>query len=86
MMEIMLLALVSAAIYALAGYLKSVEEEPDILKAISTMIVGAVVGLVMAASGIDVTQVGVLEQLGMYAGFVCIIENVLKAIWRRYLK
>ena len=81
----MILALVSAAIYALVGYLKSVEEKPDMLKAVSTMIVGAVVGLVMAASGIDVTSINVMEQMAMYAGFVCIIENGIKAIYRRYL-
>ena len=60
MIEIMILSLVSAALYALVGYLKTVDEEIDVVKAVSTMVIGAVVGLVMMASGIDVTQIGVI--------------------------
>ena len=84
MIEPILIAVVSAALYALVGYAKSVGEEPDLAKAGATMILGAVIGVLMAASGIDVTQINVTEQMVIYVGLVAVIENAIKAIVRRY--
>lgn len=83
MIETILIAVVSAALYALIGYAKSVNEEPDLTKAGATMILGGVIGVLMVASGIDVTQIGVMEQTTIYIGLVAVIENVLKALVRR---
>jgi len=84
MIETVLIAVFSAALYALLGYLKSVEEEPDITKAGATMILGALIGVLLATSGIDVTQINVMEQMTIYIGLVAVIENVLKALVRRF--
>ena len=84
MIEPILFAVVSAALYALIGYAKSVGEEVDLAKAGATMILGGVIGALMVASGIDVTQIGVMEQMTIYIGLVAIIENVLKALVRGF--
>lgn len=83
MIETILIAVASATLYALIGYAKSVGEEPDLTKAGATMILGGVIGVLMVASGIDVTQIGVMEQVTVYVGLVAVIENVLKALVRR---
>ena len=78
-------AILAAIIFAASGYLKSVgTEDFDTPKFAATVLVGAVVGAIMYASGLPVTEAGVLEQLAAYAGIVVVVENILKAILRRF--
>jgi len=79
-----LIAIVAAAIFASAGYLKSSGTENfDATKFSATVLVGAIVGAVMYFGGVPVTEAGVAEQLAAYAGIVAVVENVLKAFLRR---
>ena len=78
-------AILAAIIFAASGYLKSVgTEDFDAPKFAATDLVGAIVGAIMYASGSPVTEANVLEQLAAYAGIVVIVENILKAILRRF--
>ena len=80
-----LIAVVAAAIFAASGYLKSVGTENfEPAKFAATVLVGIVVGAVMYASGSPVTEANVATQIGIYAGVVAVVENVLKAILRRF--
>ena len=79
-----LIAVLAAAIFASAGYLKSSGTENfDATKFSATVLVGAIVGAVMYFGGVPVTEAGVAEQLAAYAGIVAVVENVLKAFLRR---
>ena len=78
-------AILAAIIFAASGYLKSVGTENfEPTKFTATVLVGIVVGAVMYASGSPVTEANVATQLAMYAGVIAVVENVLKAILRRF--
>jgi len=80
-----LIAVLAAVIFAASGYLKSVGTENfEAAKFAATVLVGIVVGAVMYASGSPVTEANVATQIGIYAGVVAVVENVLKAILRRF--
>ena len=86
MIETIIIAVLSAALYAVLGYEKSVGEKIDLTKAGATMILGGIIGALMVASGIEVTQISVMGQVVMYAGTICVIENAIKAVFRRLKK
>jgi hypothetical protein len=73
----------AALLYTLSGYLKDVGETWDWLKFTRTMIIGVGVGIVVAVYGGDVETV-----YAAFIGFgaVPLIDNFLKAIWRRLTK
>jgi len=80
-----LIAIIAAAIFAASGYLKSVGTENfEPTKFAATVLVGIVVGAVMYVSGSPVTEANVATQIGTYAGVIAVVENVLKAILRRF--
>jgi len=85
MMEIVV-AIVAAIIYALTGYFKSAKEEVDLVKAITTVIIGALVGAVLHGANIPITEETVAAQLLAYAGLIVFVENIVKAIYRRWIK
>jgi len=80
-----LLAVFSAAIYALAGYLKS-NESFDIVKAVSTLITGAIVGTILSFMGVKVTEENVATQMITMAGLLYFVEGVIKGIARKFRK
>jgi len=82
-METILLAVVAAMVYAIAGYLKSAGEDFNAVKFGATAIVGAFVGVSMFLSGLPITEASVMVQMGIYVGVVVMVENVLKAIVRK---
>ena len=70
--------------FDLFTWIRKSTENFETPKFVATMAVGAIVGAFMYASGLPVTEAGVLEQLAAYAGIVVIVENILKAILRRF--
>ncbi len=80
-----LIAILAAVIFAASGYLKSAGTENfEIPKFVATLVVGAIVGAVIYASGSPVTESSVVEQLAVYAGVIAVVENVIKAILKRF--
>lgn len=77
-------AVLAAIIYAVFGYLKSTTQEGfQPVKFISTIAIGAIIGIVFAFGGLEVTQEAVAIQLAAYAGMTAVIEDIVKSIWRR---
>lgn len=83
MIETIAIALFMAVIYALLGIFKSPTEEVKPTKAAATIVLGLIIGSIMYLSGMPITQIGVAEQLAIYAGLLCTIENAIKGIKRR---
>jgi len=77
------IALLMSVIYVILGVAKSVGEEFNPVKAVSTVLLGLLIGVVMYLSGQPVTQAGVAEQLAVYGGLLYVIENLIKAFKRR---
>ena len=80
------IALLMAVIYTLLGYSKSLGEEFNPTKAGATVGLGLLIGVVMYASGMPITEVNVAGQLAIYGGLIYTIENAIKAILRRAKK
>jgi len=81
-------SILAAVVYAASMYLKkNLSDNPqsfDPLKFLSTVIVGAIVGIVMCQSGTQVTEQDFETQLATYAGLVAVVENVLKILYRYF--
>ena len=78
--ETLVMAVVAALIYALAGFLDRQEAEGfDKMKMLATAVIGLVVGAVLWASGIPITSENVMLQMTAYAGLVAIVYKVLHA-------
>lgn len=76
----------AAAIYAALWYLRKREnngEDFNRIKFASTVLVGAVVGLIFGLSGMDVTQETILAAMAANAGVVALVEPVLKMLFHR---
>lgn len=82
--ETIAIALLMAVIYVVLGVAKSVGENFNPTKAGATVALGLLIGAAMYASGIPVTEVNVAGQLAIYGGLIYAIENVIKAILRRW--
>lgn len=81
------IAVFSAIVYALSMFVKKNlnKDNPqsfDTAKFITTVIWGAIVGLVLQYSGINITEQTVEQQFITYAGLIAITENIVKAIIR----
>ena len=82
-MEAIIFAIVAAIVFALSGYLKSAkDEEFDVTKFATTVLVGALVGVVLYVKGAAITEEAVATQFAAYAGIVVIVENALKSVMR----
>jgi diacylglycerol kinase len=82
-MEIVV-AIAAAVVYALTGYFKSVKEEVDMVKAVTTVIIGVLVGVVLYVGNIPVTAENVAAQMLAYAGLIVLVENIVKGVYRRF--
>jgi len=84
-----ILAVIGALIYSLLWYSRQVvdptKETPEFepLKLISTLIVGACIGLVSVLSGTEISQAGIEAQLASYGFLVAIVEQIGKAVYRK---
>ena len=82
-MEAIIFSVVAAIVFAMSGYLKSAkDEEFDVTKFATTVLVGALVGVVLYVKGAAITEEAVATQFAAYAGIVVIVENALKAAMR----
>ena len=84
-----ILAVIGALIYSLLWYSRQVvdptKETPEFepWKLVSTLVVGACIGLVSVLSGVDITQAGIEAQLASYGFLVAVVEQVGKAVYRK---
>jgi len=81
------IAIFSAIVYSLSMYVKKHlnSENPqnfDTAKFITTVIWGAIIGLALQYSGVEITEQSVEHQFTVYAGLIAITENTVKAIIR----
>jgi hypothetical protein len=81
------IAVLSAVVYSLSMYVKKHlnPDNPqsfDVTKFLTTLIWGAVIGVVLQLSGVPITEQTVEEQFIAYAGLIAITENIVKAILR----
>jgi len=89
MIENILLAVIAGIMYSGTMYLKKSlnadnPQDFDVIKFISTVFVGAFVGIVLTYTGSPVSEQTILTQLGAYAGIIAITENLLKTILRYF--
>ena len=81
------IAVFSAIVYSLTMYVKKHlnSENPqdfDTAKFVTTVIWGAIVGVVLQMSGVPVNEQAVEEQFAAYTGLIALTENIVKAIIR----
>jgi len=77
------IALLMSVIYVILGVAKSAGEQFEPVKAVSTVLLGLLIGVVMYISGQPITQAGITEQLAVYGGLLYVFENIIKAVVRR---
>lgn len=77
---------VAGAVFALLGYLKQKPlpegQEFDIMKALPTVVLGMVVGGMLAAAGTPVSEENVIVQVGVYGFATVVIEYFIKTVLR----
>ncbi len=81
-----ILAAVAGALYGVLFYVKAQQnsgEDFDYWKFGATVFLAAIIGVAMGAAGMPVTQATVELQIAAYVGYVVVLENVLKLIWRK---
>ena len=80
------LATLAGAGYGVLFYVKARQnsgEEFDLERFRATVLLAAIIGGIMGATGMPVTQVTLEVQLAAYVGYVVVLETVLKLIWRK---
>jgi len=89
--ETVLISVFAAIVYSLSMFVKKAlkSENPDSFDAVKfavTVMWGALIGLYMAYSGIEITEQSVEAQFTAYAGLIALTENILKAGIRYFTK
>ena len=80
------LAMLAGAGYGVLFYVKAQQssgEEFNYGKFGATVLLAAIIGIAMGAAGMPVTHVTLDLQLAAYIGYIVVLENVLKLIWRK---
>lgn len=81
MYEQIIFAIVGAVAYGVAGYLKNTPLESfDLQKFATTIVIGAAIGGIEVYYNINYDAAA---QMALAAGLTAIVENVIKAIFRR---
>jgi hypothetical protein len=76
--------IIGAIGYSVAAYFRDTPLEVfNPTKFLSTVLVGAVIGIISVQTASPLTEQWVGVQLIAYAGMTSVIENAIKAIWRR---
>jgi len=76
----------SAAIYGVIFFGKAwMTQDPkppfDIYKFGATMVVAIIIGIIVGIAGMPLTELDFLTQMAAYAGYVAIVETILKTIF-----
>lgn len=82
---VVIATILSAAAYGIIFWWKARQTQTppppfDPYKFVSTLIVALIIGLIAAFSGQTLTEELFLLQIGSYAGYVAMIETILKAL------
>jgi len=82
-----ILAVIAAAIYGIIFFIKAwatTDPKPpfDPYKFGATLIVAVVVGFIAGVSGTSLTEAEFLIQMGAYAGYVAVLETLLKTLFQ----
>ena len=89
MYETILIALISAIVYAGSMFLKkNVDpdnpQDFDAIKFVSTLVVSVIIAATLVAAGTTtVTEATMETQLVAYSGLIALVENVLKILIRK---
>lgn len=85
-LEQILTAILAGLTYSLTMYFKKLQkgESFDLWKLASTIVIGIFVAVSLVLSGAEINQLTFEQQFLMYAGLIPIVENILKAIYRRF--
>ena len=81
----------AALLYSLLWYARQVVDPTvqtpvyDFYKLGATLIVGAGVGIVALASGVDISQTGIEAQLAAYGFVIAAVEQVGRAFYRKII-
>ena len=81
------IAVISAVVYALIFFAKARENAPDpkppfdTYKVLATIAVAIAVGFIAGMTGVPLTEADLLTQLGAYAGYIAMLETLLKALF-----
>lgn len=81
-----ILAAIAGAVYGVLFYIKAQQnsgEDFDNTKFGATVLLAAIIGVAMSATGMPVTQATLEVQIAAYVGYVVVLETVLKLIWRK---
>ena len=82
---LVLLTVVSAVVYGVIFFVKAYATSPDPKppfdkkKFAATLIVAFIIGVIAGMTGVTLNEADLIAQLGQYAGYVAIIETLLKA-------
>ena len=89
MIETIAIAVISAILYAGSAFMKKNfdHDNPqsfDVTKFVSTLVVSVVIAVSMLAAGIyTISETDITTQIALYAGLVALVENTLKAVYRK---
>lgn len=86
MIEQVFMAVIASMLYAGSMYLKKHygpnAEGFDMFKFGATLATGVFVGFMMGFMGVVPTELGVVEQLGMYAGLTSVVQVYLQMLYK----
>ena len=74
-----LYAIAAAIVYAAAGYFKSMGENFDKQKFLTTIVIGLAVGIIQVYMGLSYDAA---YSFALSAGIIAIVENIMKAVYR----
>lgn len=86
--SVVIFTVFSAAVYGVIFFGKAwMTQDPkppfDIYKFGATLVVAVIIGVITGLTGSPLTELDFLTQMAAYAGYVAIIETMLKAIFGR---
>ena len=85
-LQIIFTSIAMALIYGLTAYVKTnSEEDLDITKLGSTLIISVFVAAILILTGSSITQTNIEVQLATYGILTIVVENILKLINRKLL-
>lgn len=81
---LILSGIIGGIVFALSGAFKALKEgeKPDLIKFLTTAILGGIVGGIMGFTGIPFTESNFTTQVVLFGFLTVIIENVLKGLVR----